>query len=152
MPPIPKPPGMRQRRNKATSAATLTSTATTLPENLPDVPGRKWHALTKAWWSDAVTGIRVSPMASEYANNDVHGLVALGILWDDFWKSDDVEERKQLMGEIRLQGQRYGTSPIDRRRLQWEIARVDDVAKKKTPPAKVNAKAANSRDVLRMVK
>ncbi len=33
---------------------------------------------------------------------------------------------REAAQEIRLQAQRYGLSPMDRRRLQWEIERADE--------------------------
>jgi len=110
--------------------------------------------MTLAWWSDSVTGIWSSPMAKEYDNSDVHGLFSLAMLVDDFWNAESSEDRKQLMAEIRLQSQRYGLSPIDRRRLQWEIARGEDAEKKRKaypPPAVNDGKVRDSRDVLRAV-
>jgi len=34
--------------------------------------------------------------------------------------------RKDIGAEIRLQGVRFGLSPIDRRRLQWEIEHTEE--------------------------
>lgn len=152
--PIPKSPSKRQRRNKSVTAATLTETAALMKAPaLPDL-GREWHPMTRAWWSDSVTGIWASPMAKEYDNSDVHGLFSLAMLVDDFWSALLADDRKQLMAEIRLQSQRYGLSPIDRRRLQWEIARGEDAEKKRKayPPTPANdGKVRDSRDVLRAV-
>jgi hypothetical protein len=65
-------------------------------------------------------------MAPEYDPSDVHGLFALAMLVDDFWSADSATLRANLAGEIRLQAQRFGLSPIDRRRLQWEIERGEE--------------------------
>jgi hypothetical protein len=45
------------------------------------------------------------------------------VLEDDFWDADSARERTMLMAEIRLQRQCFGLTPIDRRRLQWEVDR-----------------------------
>jgi len=65
-------------------------------------------------------------MAGEYLESDVHGLYLLAELVDQFWTAPT----KELAAEIRLQRQCYGLSPIDRRRLQWEVARADEVQKR----------------------
>ena len=68
------------------------STAATLPADgevmseIPELPAtnrrRRWHIQTLAWW----TSIWQSPMATEFLESDVHGLVMLAELWDAFWK------------------------------------------------------------------
>jgi len=75
-------------------------------------------------------------MAPEYDTSDVHGLVLLAVLVDDFWRDGS----RELAAEIRLQRQCYGLTPIDRRRLQWEIDRGEEAEEKRqtrrTAPAK----------------
>ncbi len=46
-------------------------------------------------------------------------------LIDDYWGAEGTK-KTQLAAEIRLQCQRFGLSPIDRRRLQWEVARGEE--------------------------
>ena len=67
--------------------------------------------------------------------SDLPSMVAMAELWDDFYSvADDTEMnleskarlRKNLAGEMRLQEQRFGLSPLDRRRLQWEVDRGDE--------------------------
>jgi hypothetical protein len=82
--------------------------------------------MTLAWWAD----IWSSPMAPEFDASDTHGLFALAMLTEDFWRSTSPGERMKLAAEIRQQGQRYGLSPIDRRRLQWEIERTEEAQEK----------------------
>ncbi|NLD71647.1 MAG: hypothetical protein GX649_02900 [Chloroflexi bacterium] len=79
--------------------------------------GRDWHPLTRAWWKDTWG----SPMAEEYLDADIHGLFILAELVDAYW----YEPSKELAGEIRLQRQCFGLTPVDRRRLQWEVQRVE---------------------------
>ena len=38
------------------------------------------------------------------------------------------EPSRDLAAELRLQAARFGLSPIDRRRLDWEVAKSDDAA------------------------
>jgi len=65
-------------------------------------------------------------MAAEFVPSDVHGLVLLAVLVDEFWSSPSAG----LAAEIRLQRQCFGLTPIDRRRLQWEIDRGEQAVEK----------------------
>jgi hypothetical protein len=65
-------------------------------------------------------------MASEYLDADVHGLFRLAVLVDDYWCAGSPSGRKELAGEIRLQGQAFGLTPLDRRRLEWTVGQVED--------------------------
>ena len=71
-------------------------------------------------------------MAGEYDPSDIHGLAMLADLYDVYWSlpPEKAITKKELAGEIRLQRQCFGLSPIDRRRLQWEIDRGDEAAAK----------------------
>lgn len=115
MPPMPK--RNPARRNKSTTRATLS-----LVHNVkaPELPDREegWQRLTLEWWAD----IWASPMAPEFDKSDRHGLFMLAALVDEFWRNPSTA----LAGEIRLQRQCFGLTPIDRRRLQWEIERTDE--------------------------
>lgn len=119
MPPLPKETSLRQRSNRSPGARTLSSVHAV---SVPALPGdRVWAAETVEWW----TAVWVSPMAPEYDASDLHGLFALAMLVDDFWSTDSTKMRKELAGEIRLQRQCFGLSPIDRRRLEWEVDRAE---------------------------
>lgn len=133
--PPPKDASIRARRNKTSTKATLSLVHSVEMPSLPDreVP---WRAETLTWWAD----IWASPMAPEFEKSDRHGLFMLAVLIDDFW----VCPTAGLAAEIRLQRQCFGLTPIDRRRLQWEIERTDEAvdkgerrraAKPKTPKA-----------------
>jgi hypothetical protein len=90
-------------------------------------------------------------MASEYLEADVDGLVMLAELVDQFW----AEPNSQLAAEIRLQRQCFGLTPIDRRRLQWEVARGEEAEARRSrrvPPSKPAGGRHDPRQVLRMVK
>lgn len=145
MPPTPKHPSTRARRNKVSSAATLVAP---VKADIPDLPNdRDWHPQTLAWWAD----IWRSPMAPEYDPSDVHGLFMLAVLVDGFW----LKPHWTAAAEIRLQGQRFGLSPIDRRRLQWEIEKVDEAqdkgAKRRQSAARPRTGGDDPRSVLRAV-
>jgi hypothetical protein len=61
-------------------------------------------------------------MASQWLDTDRDALGRLAVLWDDYYKDPNANTLK----EIRLQGALFGLSPIDRLRLQWEIAKGDE--------------------------
>lgn len=117
MPALPK--RNPARRNQSTTRATLV-----VDHNVeaPPLPTRLWHEQTRAWWRDVWS----SPMAPEYDDSDKHGLFALAVLVDDFWHCDEAKLRKEIAAEMRQQRQCFGLTPIDRRRLQWEIERTDE--------------------------
>ncbi len=124
--PAPKPPQLRQNRNKKTGAATLTPpNATDIPELLnPD--GREFHTFTIAWWER----VWQSPMANEYLPTDIDGLARLAVQVDNYNKIPDTK----TLAEIRLQESRFGLSPLDRSRLHWEVARGEEAERKRKPP------------------
>lgn len=141
-----KDPSVRARRNKAATAATLSSG---VPEaNRPELPANhEWHPLTLEWWND----LWASPMAGEYHGSDRHGLFILAALVDAFWTMPS----KDLAAEIRLQRQAFGLTPYDRRRLEWTIESVDEAQDRgRQRRARQQAKptdGADPRNVLRAV-
>lgn len=146
--PAPKDPSVRARRNKTSTKATLRADAAIVA---PELPPNDWHPLVLEWWRD----LWASPMAPEYDDSDRHGLFALAALKNDFWLAESPQARKDAAAEIRLQEQRFGLSPIDRRRLQWEIERTEEAQdrgqkrrKAATPP---KTEKGDPRAVLKMV-
>jgi hypothetical protein len=117
--PPPKNPRTRRRRNRLSTAATLVVLKPIAAGKAPALPKRQptWVKETRAWWKD----VWASPMASEFLDADVHGLFILAELVDDFWREPSAE----LAAEIRRQRQCFGLTPIDRRRLQWEVVRAE---------------------------
>lgn len=118
--PIPKDPKLRQRRNRTSTAAVLiggTAAGRLRAPKLPQRDDQEWHPLTLAWWKD----VWRSPMAPEFLQADVHGLYLLADLIDQYWR----EPSFKLAGEIRQQRQCFGLTPIDRRRLQWQVQQVE---------------------------
>jgi len=65
-------------------------------------------------------------MAAKYDDSDQHGLLMLAALIDGLWRAKTAQDRLAAAAEVRLQGARYGLSPIDRRRLQWQMAETED--------------------------
>ena len=117
--PPPKNPATRRRRNRVSTATTLAAAASVEPPVLP--AEREWHVQTRCWWED----VWRSPMSAEFLEADAHGLFRLAVLIDDYWTADSPAQRCKLAAEIRLQGQGYGLSPLDRRRLQWQVEQVE---------------------------
>jgi hypothetical protein len=68
-------------------------------------------------------------MAAEYVRADEHGLYRLAVLINQYWQTPLMQG---LAAEIRLEQQAYGLTPIDRRRLQWEIERAETANTERT--------------------
>lgn len=123
--PMPKPPGLRQRRNKVSTRSVLPSEEQASKNKVPPLYKRereteKWHPMVIAWWQS----IWKSPMAAEYLDADMRGgLYLLAELQQQRWSTVDPKVLAALAAEIRQQEVRFGLSPIDRRRLQWEVER-----------------------------
>lgn len=114
--PAPKPANIRQRTNKKAGAAIIPIAAKedSKAPPIPNPDSRVWHPLTVAAWNHAWA----SPMASQWIETDIDALGRLALLWDALYSGSIL-----AMAEIRLQEQRFGLSPLDRSRLQWEVAK-----------------------------
>lgn len=123
--PTPKDASTRARRNKASTNSVLKADHAIVA---PELPGDEWHAMTLAWWRD----IWASPMAPEYDESDRHGLFQLAALVDDYWNTGSAKIRRETAAEIRQQRKDFGLTPLDRRRLQWEIERTEEAQDKGT--------------------
>lgn len=134
MPRIPKPESLRQRRNKSATKATLPTAASARKNKVPTLPKREggWHPMLLEWWES----VWRSPMASEYLDADMRGgLFHLAYLHQLFWEAADLgfaaaNVLPKFAAEIRLQEVRFGLSPIDRRRLQWEVEKGEQAAER----------------------
>ena len=125
------PPGVppthqsaRARQNKRSTRATL---YVPHPDDIriPELPpliekGEEvpWHPNTEDWWQE----IWSSPMASEYVEADISGMLRLAILVDEFWRKPS----SGLHAEIRIAQQEYGLTPLSRRRLEWTVESAED--------------------------
>src|SRR5687767_10015919 len=124
--PAPKPSFLRQRTNRKPGASTITAPVKPKIPPLEHPNGMLWHPATVAAWQEFFE----SPMAGEWLATDITGLVMLAVCYDKFYQTGDIEYIK----EIRLQRQYFGLTPLDRSRLQWEVARGEE-AEKKRPAA-----------------
>ena len=155
--PPPKPSHMRQRRNKTTTHATLPAPTRKLRTPKLTARGRgrgAWHQRVLAWWSD----VWKSPMASEYLDVHRHGLEALAELRQQFHMTDEPSKLLALHAEIRQSQRDYGLTPLDLRRLQWEVKRAveaGDSADAKPPQKETKRRPAKTkvdpRKLLRLV-
>ena len=154
--PSPKPPGLRQRRNRASTKATLPTEAEAAKREIPPLPvsllgGKaKWHPQVLEWWQD----IWQSPMAAEFVQADRQGLYRLARLNQDFWRARSAKARSQISAAVCRDEARFGLTPGDRRRLPWAIEKGETAAmrtetrrKRKRPNSK-----HDPRDVLRLEK
>ncbi len=148
--PVPKDPRLLtgHRRHRATTAATLPSEAEARTWEIPPLPPCKgpWHERVIAWWA----AIWQSPMAAEYIESDKHGLYMLAMLLQDFWVARSAKDRCRFAVEIRQQESRFGLTPVDRRRLQWEIERAEVAVKKTATRRKRADRNKDPRDVLKL--
>jgi hypothetical protein len=80
----------------------------------PEFPAGDWHNRTIAWWST----VWASPMAGMWLESDTPVLERLAELLDALYRGD---RRARILNEIRQLEDRFGLSPLARRRLQWEI-------------------------------
>lgn len=147
MGPPPKPAHLRARTNKKAGASQIEAPDKPKIPSIPNPDARTWHRLTKAAWNNAWS----SPMASQWLDSDVDALGRLALLWDEFYKAPS---DAKVMAEIRLQEQRFGLSPLDRSRLQWEVNRADAADQQQDRRRETQRKRTGTDDprVLRIVK
>lgn len=115
----------RARTNRVSTRATLY-----VPDpndvRIPDLPELldnagevvEWHPSTEEWWEQVWS----SPMAAEYVEADISGMVRLAILVDEFWRKPS----SGMHAEIRIAQQEYGLTPLSRRRLEWTVESAED--------------------------
>lgn len=121
--PPPKPPSLRLRRNRAGGVVVLPYAP---PAKAPK-PLAGWCERTVVWWE----AIWRSPMASMWIEVDVAGLERLGVMVDE---ANRGQGTAALLGEIRQLEDRYGLSPMGRRRLQWEMPAPAVDGEPESPP------------------
>lgn len=150
--PPPKPPGMRQRKNRVPTRATLPTEAETANAEVPPLPAisatETWHPMVLEWWAS----IWRSPMVGEWLESDKRDLPILARLHQDFWTATTPAGRQYAASEIRQQAVRFGLSPIDRRRLQWEVEKGEQASQRTESRRRVKpAEGKDPRDVLKIV-
>lgn len=137
--PLPKDPGTRARRNKSATKATLQPVEDPYIPDLPDpedyIPFALdtpavdddlrpvWSKAVKNWWTD----IWSSPMSAEFHPSDIHGLYLAAVYLQQALNpllkaADRLAFAKQHEACVK----NFGLSPMSRRALQWEIAKVDE--------------------------
>lgn len=151
--PRPKPPELRQRRNRASTHEVLDPTARVkaapLTKELLGVD--EIRPQVKRWWGV----VWRSPMASQWIDADVEVLYLIAVLRNRF----AAEPTPTLASEIRQQEARLGLDVMARRRLDWRIesSRTEPARSDAEPSPQVSAAAAGEgngddpRSILRVV-
>lgn len=141
MPATPKPPGARRRRNTGQSEwqqLPAEGRRGKAPEPRTD---RVLGEIAKQYWETLWS----SPMAVTFTDADIQPLTRLAVLVDDRARAESADGLLEIVedyhgnevevivgrfaadGEIRQLEDRYGISPLARRRLQWEVSKADVV-------------------------
>jgi hypothetical protein len=125
--PPPKPASQRRRRNKAQAVVKLPSEPSkrTVPA-LPD--SGKLLKSTREWWRTVWS----SPMAAVWLEADMPALARLAKLVDEAARG---EVAGQVLVEVRQLEDRFGLSPLARRRLQWGVDQAGGEASDDAPEA-----------------
>lgn len=161
--PNPKPRATRQRANRTSTRANLPREDATWMRDrragkVPPLPNRGprrgWHPRSRAYWNEIWRG----PMREEYLKAHYYGLLELFELIDMRNKGGLLAaDRLKLDQEIRMQQRDYGLTPMDMRRLQWEVDKGEEAQEKmaerkqRQAAKKAVAEAADPREVLRVV-
>lgn len=147
--PAPKDPSARTRRNKTSTAATIAINPKLKAPPLPD--SYDWHPMTEQWWAD----IWASPMAPEYVTSDRNGMFRVAMLVNDFWTADSSKTRAEVQIRLEKADADFGTNPMARRRLQWEVERTEDAQatgkSRRARAASPSTPSADPRAILRAV-
>ena len=117
--PPPKPASQRRRRNGEPKPVKLAARSANVAPTLPGA--RNLLRETRAWWATVWS----SPMAGAYLEADVPALARLAGLLDRVQRG---ETSSRLLGEVRALEDRFGLSPLARRRLQWEVQQAATAA------------------------
>jgi len=119
--PLPKNPKTRSRTNRPKPYAVLApdkKPVVGVPPLAKHPDGEAWHPYVLAFWQL----VWRSPMAAQFVEADIAGLFRMAMLTHRFMKSPTVA----VSAELRMLSQSYGLSPLDRRRLEWTIAKSED--------------------------
>ena len=142
--PVPKHPSTRARRNKTSTHAVL---AAAPDVKVPPMPkGRRWHKEAVAWWN----AVWSSPMRQEFDTSDERVLLRMLTLEDAYWRAvdeDDLRAQLAIIVEQRQQERRFGFTPEDRRRLQWQIEQAEQAEEKTTARRRKRAEESKPRAV-----
>lgn len=145
MPPAPKDPSLRARRNVESTASTIEAA----PARMPDLgkarpDGETWRADTRTawrtWWK--------SPVAERWIDAYVPTLRLLAVMFDDAVRATDPSKRRELMAELRMSGREFGLSVMAARSLGWTVRRPKEEAKRERVTAASLPPGADPRKVL----
>lgn len=131
--PAPKDSSVRARRNKSTTRRTLSDDHDVEAPDLPE--GVEWHPLTRRWWAD----LWASPMAPEYQSADLSGMFRVAMLQNDFWMAGTPKERAEIQVRLEKADADFGTNPLARRRLEWQIQSSEEAKARGSKRAKTTA-------------
>jgi len=152
---MPKDPSIRRRTNRQVTHAKLPSVEVAALNKVPELYARaateNWHPRVLAWWN----AMWRSPMATEWLESDVVGVVyRTAEMQQDFWTAKESAGRVAVETRIAKNEERLGLSPIDRRRLQWEIEKGDEAHERtqKRRTQKELVKATSGKDPRDLIK
>lgn len=153
--PVPKEPGTRARRNKASTHDVLNADGAkgikTPPLTAREIGLQKGgvHPLVQRWWRT----IWKEPMAARWLKSDVEGLYLIARLRHDFWSGTGAG-LTTLASEIRQQERRWGLDIPARRSLDWRIenAQAESTEDVAAPAPAIPDEAEDPRKLLRAVK
>jgi hypothetical protein len=115
---VPKHPSRRRRQNLPAPTTKLPP-AGSARKAPPLVGAASMLAETRAWWRT----VWASPMAAVYLEADVPALLRMARLLDARSRGTGLAAE---LSEIRQLEDRFGLSPLARRRLQWEVDAARD--------------------------
>lgn len=114
--PPPKPASQRQRQSEPGKGPRRLPAGGRSGTGIPTLPGAaKLSKATREWWKR----VWQSPMSSVYLDADLTGLIRLARLLD---RDEKGEATATMLAEIRQLEDRFGLSPLARRRLEWEVS------------------------------
>lgn len=101
--------------------------------------------MARRWWREVWS----SPMAEEFLRGDEPALFRLVALVDTYWRTMDLEVAR----EIRLLEREFGLTPLSRRRLEWNVAKIEDAVdrlreRRGKRPKIINGSVSDPRQVL----
>ncbi|MGP5617690.1 phage terminase small subunit [Corynebacterium casei] len=116
---------VRADQRKPTKKLTAPTEAVEVPELPPATEWTStgaWSRPVLSWWQD----IHKSPMASEFAEADLHGLyVAANYLNEALNPRNDAAERLKLGQAWERALKSYGLTPNARENLRWSISQAE---------------------------
>lgn len=133
--PAPTHKDQRRRRNKPASGDWVVLPVENdgpVPE-LPKLKGVRWLKTTREWWMT----IWASPMATQWQEADVPGLVEMAMFRQQMFETDRLEERLKLADQVQKRGDKYGLTPKGRKDLRWVVTEEDAESAGVTPLAPV---------------